>query len=382
MTVGWGVIGLGEYADRHLMPAIMQSSNGKLVAVCHYRKEKAEFFASRNGAARSYVSLQEMVSDPDVDVVALCTPVNQHAEQGIQAAQAGKHVWAEIPMEATVAAAEALVEGCRKAGVKLGVGFEHRFHPAHLEMRRLISAGEIGKVAFAEARFSIPSEGGLIGGQTYWKIPPRPVVEYSLRKWTEDPKNRGGNAVAHLGFVLDTLRFLLGGEVKEVTALTDVMDDPQGREHKVAALLNFEGDIYTLAFGSHECPYDDNSITVYGTEGRLRGVGTLGLETKGELQVLKVRGSGLEKDVQRQAHRFDTLTGLYFEGERTLTTTQYPGANMYVAQVEAFNTCIEEDAEPPCSGIDGLRVRQIATAILQSSRGRRVVGLSEVEIGS
>jgi len=375
MTVGWGVIGLGEYADRHLMPAVMQSSSGRLAAVCHYRKEKADFFAHRNGAARSYASLKEMLSDPDVHVVALCTPVNQHAEQGTQAAQAGKHVWAEIPMEASVAAGEALIKACEKAGVQLGVGYEHRFHPAHLEMRRLISSGEIGAVAFAEARFSIPSEGGLIGGQTYWKIPPRPIVEYSLRTWTEDPKARGGNAVAHLGFAIDTLRFLLGREVKEVTALTDVVDDPQGREHKVAALLSFAGGIYTLAFGSHECPYDDNSITVYGTEGRLRGVGTLGLETKGELQILKVRGVGLERDVQSKAHKFTTNTGLYFEGVRTLTTLQFPGANMYVDQVEAFNRCIQENSEPPCSGIDGLRVRQITSAILQSSREKRVIEL-------
>src|SRR3990172_3502198 len=75
MTVGWGVIGVGGYADRHLIPAIMQASNGKLVAICHYDKEKAEFFARRNGASRSYTDLAEMTADPEVDVVALCTPV-------------------------------------------------------------------------------------------------------------------------------------------------------------------------------------------------------------------------------------------------------------------------------------------------------------------
>lgn len=376
MAVGWGVIGVGGYADRHLIPGIMQASNGKLVAVCHYRREKADFFASRYGISGSYVDVQDMAADPQVDVVAIATPVNQHAEQGTLVAQAGKHVFAEIPMEATVPAGVALVQACRQAGVKLGVGYEHRFHPAHLEMRRLISTGAIGDIAYAEAHFSVISDGGLTLGQTYWKVPPLPEIEHSPRKWTEDPQARGGNAVVHLGIALDMLRFLVGRDVKEVTALTDVMDDPDGRERKVAALLGFEGGTYAHAFGGHDCPYDENSVTVYGTEGRLRGVRTLMLPTMGELQVLRVRGAGSAQAVSRQSYSRPSSAGLHFEGERTLTTTEYPGANMYVTQVEAFNRCIEEDTEPPCSGIDGLWVREISSAILQSSRERRVVELS------
>ena len=110
--------------------------------------------------------------------------------------------------------------------------------------------------------------------------------------------------------------------------------------------------------------------------GRLHGEGTMRLGTKGELQVLKVRGKGLVKDVERKAHGSDTISGLYFEGERTLTTTEFPGANMYVDQIEAFNRAVEEDTAPPVSGVDGLRVRELMTAILQSSREKRVIDLA------
>jgi predicted dehydrogenase len=378
MTLGWGVVGVGGYADRHLIPAIVQASGGKLIAVCHYDQEKADLYANRHGALRSYVDLAAMAADPEIDVVAVATPVNLHAEHGAIAARAGKHVFVEIPMEATIPAAQALVRTCRDAGVKLGVGYEHRFHPAHLEMRRLIAEGEIGEISHVEAHFSVVSDGGLTLGQTYWKLPPRPDVVHSSRRWTENPGARGGNAVVHLGIALDMLHYLVGRPVEEITAFTDVMTDPDGRERKVAAILNFEGGIYAYAFGGHDSPYDENTVTVYGTEGRLRGIRTLMLPTMGQLEILRVRGKGLAKGVARSYSPQPSSANLYFEGERTVTTTEYPGANMYVTQIEAFNRCIAEDFEPPCSGLDGLWVRDISDGILQSSRERRVVELSAV----
>jgi len=382
MTIGWGVLGPGQYADRHIMPAINQSASGELIAVSHYQKEKAEFFAARNGAKRSYTSLGDMLCDSEVDVVAVCTPVNQHKEQVIQAAQAGKHVVCEFPMEVTVAACRSMVEACQKGGSKLMMGFQHRFHPVHREMRRLISSGEIGEVTFVEARFSIPWGGGVLGGQTYWKIPPRPEIEYpGAQRWKQNPAVRGGFAQVELAFPVDALRFLLGWDVVEVVGISDILSVADGRETIASGLLQFEGDIYGFVCSNQHDPYGENDIAIYGTEGRLKGIGALGLDTTGRLEIFKARGTTLTEDLEADYGKFhmSTLSYLNFEGERATKIVEFPGSNMYVDLNEAINRCIEEDTDPAsigiATGIDGLRQREIAVAVVESSRCSKTIRL-------
>ena len=373
MSTRWGVLGVGQYADRHLIPAINQSADNELIAVCHYKQEKAVFFAKRNNAKRSYTSLEEMLRDPEIDVVAICTPVNQHKDQALQAIQAGKHTWIEMPLEVSIDAAKAIVEAGIKSGVKIATGFQWGFHPAHMEMRRLIGSGDVGDIDFAEAHLSLPWGGGILGGQTYWKIPERPNVEYvGARKWTENPKARGGNATVHAGIAIYLLRSILRREIEEVAAFTDASEDPEGREHKVDVLLKFEGGLFTFVHSSHECIFDDNSITIYGTKGRLRAIGTTGLGTVGTLETFKAQGPGLLVDVEKKAPKFDTVFGKHWEGERCVKRVEYVDANMYVDAIEAFAKCLEEDTEPLNSGLDGLREREIQWAIMESSRTGRV----------
>src|SRR5437763_4515942 len=85
------------------------------------------------------------LADPAIEGVVLATPHSQHAAQIVAAAKAGKHVFVEKPFALTRASAQSAVDACRAAGVTLGAGFNRRYAPAFVEMRRRIRAGAIGE---------------------------------------------------------------------------------------------------------------------------------------------------------------------------------------------------------------------------------------------
>ena len=87
----------------------------------------------------------------DVDVVCVCVPSGLHAEIGIRAAKAGKHLVVEKPIDVTLAAADRLIEAARAAGVALTVISQHRFDPGLIELKRLLGDGALGRLVLGEA---------------------------------------------------------------------------------------------------------------------------------------------------------------------------------------------------------------------------------------
>jgi predicted dehydrogenase len=98
--------------------------------------------------------LTEVLADPAIDVVILCTPNRFHTAQIAQVAAAGKHVFCEKPLALTRADAESSVATCAKHGVKLGIGHERRFELAMIDLEAMVRAGELGTIMHAESNFS------------------------------------------------------------------------------------------------------------------------------------------------------------------------------------------------------------------------------------
>lgn len=99
-------------------------------------------------------SYDDVLADPSIDIVILCTPNSLHTAQVAAAARAGKHVFCEKPLALTRAEAEASVTVCREHGVHLGIGHERRFELAMQEIERMVRAGELGTIMHAESSFS------------------------------------------------------------------------------------------------------------------------------------------------------------------------------------------------------------------------------------
>ncbi|RNC63048.1 MAG: scyllo-inositol 2-dehydrogenase (NAD(+)) [Candidatus Dichloromethanomonas elyunquensis] len=147
--LGFGVIGCGRIAPKHT-ESIAAIPDAELVAVCDIIPEKAQDFASKYNA-QPYLDYQELLKREDIDIVTIATPSGCHAEIGIAAAKAGKHVMVEKPMSMTLQEADLLIKTCREWGVKLGVIHQNRFNQSVKLLRAALEAGRFGKLTHGQA---------------------------------------------------------------------------------------------------------------------------------------------------------------------------------------------------------------------------------------
>jgi len=147
--IGIGIVGLGMGANRARMAT--ETPGVKLVAVCDVNEERAKTVSERHGCDM-YLDYAKMLERDDVDVVHVMTWSGLHADHGMMAARAGKHVITTKPMDVTVAKCDALIEECRKAGVKLAVDFDSRYGDTWHTIKRAVDEGVLGKLVLGEAR--------------------------------------------------------------------------------------------------------------------------------------------------------------------------------------------------------------------------------------
>jgi len=149
MPIGFGIVGCGMISSFHAK-AIGDIRGAKFVACCSSRIASAEKLANEFGAT-AYGSLEEMLADPAVDVVAICTPSGAHMEPALAAAKAGKHLIIEKPLEVTLKRCDRIIEACKKNKVLCSTIFPSRFHAASLQLKKAIEAGKFGKLTLGDA---------------------------------------------------------------------------------------------------------------------------------------------------------------------------------------------------------------------------------------
>jgi predicted dehydrogenase len=205
MSVTWGLVGTGTFADMWAAPAIAADPLSALGAVCSRDLGRAAQFAERHGAAGAYDSYADMLADPAVDAVYVISPNSLHAEQALAAVEAGKHVLVEKPMTLTRESASGVTAAAERAGVKLGVGFHLRHKASNAYARDLARSGRLGPVFSAEITIAA-GKGG----------------PYPYDTWRADPDLAGaGTLVNQAVHVLDLLCFLTDQTIVEISALAD-----------------------------------------------------------------------------------------------------------------------------------------------------------------
>lgn len=334
-TIGWGIVGIGHFADHAVAPALGHAADTKFIASCSRSLERAKAFSERHGAKRAYDSFEKMLDDPEIDAVYVAAPNHLHAPLTIQAAQAGKHVMCEKPMALTVEEGERMIEACERHNVKLGVGYPNRYHPAHLEALRCLTSGMAGEISLATAHFC---RGGSRGS---WK------------GWKADPVLAGSGAIAGQAVhPIDLLRFLLKSEVKEVRALTD--EEPPHRlvDDMVYVILRFENGVDGVVVSGMLAPRSDNQLVIYGGKAKVTCKDTFVPKEK-SLGELVVAGDALQMNMK-------------FSNEQPLRAR-----SAWV--IDAFNRCLKDNSDLSTSGRNGLQMVKIATAILESSQKGKAV---------
>ena len=144
MPYGFGIIGCGMIARFHAK-AIAEVKGAKLVACYDSFAPAVEKFSNETGC-RGYTKLDDMLADPAVQIVTIGTPSGAHMEPAVAAAEAGKHVIVEKPLEITLKRCDKIIAACSKNKVKLSTVFPSRFHTASQELKRAIDANRFGRL--------------------------------------------------------------------------------------------------------------------------------------------------------------------------------------------------------------------------------------------
>jgi UDP-N-acetyl-2-amino-2-deoxyglucuronate dehydrogenase len=200
-----------------------------------------------------YSDYQEMLKRTDIDAVAICTPNGIHAELGMQAARAGKHVVLEKPIDISLESADALIKTCQDQGVKLGVIFQRRYSQGVMELKNLLDQGKLGKLIF---------------GGCYIKLY-RSQAYYDSGAWRGTWAMDGGGVLMNQGIhYIDMLQFL-AGPVAEVSANCGTFGhNGLEVEDTATAAIKFHSGALGVIEGT-TCAYPGlvSRIDIYGTAG-------------------------------------------------------------------------------------------------------------------
>jgi UDP-N-acetyl-2-amino-2-deoxyglucuronate dehydrogenase len=149
MTLGFAVVGCGMISQFHAR-AIRDLKGARLVGGFDAVPVAAAKFADAFGV-KAYPRLDDLLSDPAVDVVTVGTPSGAHEGPAVAAARAGKHVIVEKPLEITLSRCNQIITECAKAGVVLSTIFPSRFHEASRLMKKAVERGRFGRLALGDA---------------------------------------------------------------------------------------------------------------------------------------------------------------------------------------------------------------------------------------
>ncbi|GAC1494242.1 MAG: Gfo/Idh/MocA family oxidoreductase [Flavisolibacter sp.] len=222
------LMGLGSYATR-VAEAMVDCKRAHLTGLISGTPSKLIDWQQRYGIAEkncyNYENFDAIKDNPAIDVVYVITPNSLHHDQVIRAAQAGKHVICEKPMAVTANQGQQMIEACKKANVKLLVGYRMHFEPKTLEIIRMRREGELGKVMFFQ---------GLCG----FKIG-------DPHQWRLNPKLSGGGSLMDIGiYGINGARYMIGEEPRWVRAQatkTDTNKFKEGVDETIQIQLGFPG---------------------------------------------------------------------------------------------------------------------------------------------
>ena len=246
--VRWGILGVASIVRRRFMPALLKSSKSQVIAIGSRDPEKAKVFASEFNIARPYGSYQEVIDDPEVEVVYVPLPNELHEEWTIKAADAGKHVLCEKPMALAGNEAIRMADHCRDRGVLLMEGFMYRLNPRTLKIKEIIESGALGEIRTVVAQFG-------------FMIDPTNAVRLSATK--------GAGSLMDVGcYCINVSRYMFGEPPVWVLASQRIHPD-YGCDMSTSAMLGFSGDRTAMISCSFETAFR-SSLEIAGTEGLLR----------------------------------------------------------------------------------------------------------------
>ena len=346
----FAIIGCGVISSTHAR-ALAELPGAQLSAVCDVIEARASTLSAGYAAFQPlipttpqvYSDYHALLARPDIDVVDICTPSGTHAEIGIAAAQAGKHVIVEKPIDVTLRKARALVEACHKAGVKLSVISQHRFDPAVVALKEAVDAGKLGQLNFG-------------GSHTKWY---RSQEYYDSGQWRGTWSMDGGGALINQSIHYVDLLVYIMGSVAELSAYTATRAHQHLEVEDIAvASVRFASGALGLIEGNTAAyPGFEARLDIYGSEGSV-------IVVNDRVAEWRLR-SGEDCAVQ------DDTASTFIGGTSSLDIWHLAHRRQLADVINA----ITQDRAPLVSGEDAYRALQVVLAVYQSAREGKPIRL-------
>jgi predicted dehydrogenase len=293
------ILGLGNYANR-VAEAMLSCKRAKLTGLISGTPAKIKTWQAKYNIpdknCYNYENFDAIKNNPDIDAVYVITPNALHHDQIIRVAKAGKHAICEKPMAISVKEGDEMIEACKKANVKLLVGYRMHFEPHTLEIIRLRNAGEFGKITFFQGL-----SGFIIGDPTQWRL---------------NPKLSGGGSMMDIGiYSVNGSRYMVGEDpvwVSAVETKNDRVKFVEGIDETIQFQLGFPGGAVASCLSTYSMNWLDRFF-LDGTAGFAElypATGydpTQGLTNKGPLNF---------PFIPHQTIQMDEMAAIIFEGKK------------------------------------------------------------------
>jgi predicted dehydrogenase len=303
--IRFGILGAARIAPDALIKAAHNVPEAEVAAVAARDPMRAREFAAANGIPRVLASYDDLVNDPEFDVIYNPLPNSLHCEWTIAALRAGKHVLCEKPLASNAAEAERMAKAADENGKILGEAFHYRYHPLADRIRALMTDGTLGRLVLVEGHFSVP------------------IPETNIRfDWS-----LAGGATMDLGcYPLHMIHYFSGMTPRVIRATAET--GPKNIDIAMDVALELDGGVTARM----SCAMKKDSVinATFSARG-----------DRGELRVIN-------PIAPQRGHQLTVKTAA---GEKNETV---PGDTTFTHQLRAFVKAVRGEAKFPTDGAEGI----------------------------
>jgi myo-inositol 2-dehydrogenase/D-chiro-inositol 1-dehydrogenase len=330
-----GIIGAGRIGRVHAETLAFRMPEAAPMAISDVKLDAAQAVAEHCGIPRVVHDNQEILADPAIDAVLICSPTPTHADLVVQAARARKHIFCEKPIDHSLSKIDGALREVTKAGIKFQVGFNRRFDANFARVRAAVLQGEIGTPHLMHITSRDPAP------------PPISYIRAS-----------GGIFLDMTIHDFDMARFLLGDEVESIYTAASVRVDPEigkaGDLDTALMVLQFKNGVIGTIDNSRKAAYGyDQRVEILGSKG------AIAIENRYPNQAILSTGAAIQRDLP-----------LNFFMDRYTES--------FISELQAFVHAVLENEPTPVSGLDGRIAVLMAIAARKSYDESRPVRLAEV----
>ena len=324
-----GIIGAGRIGKVHAKNISMFVPEMEIKTIADpFMNEQTEAFAKSCGIPNTTKDANDILNDPEIDAVLICSSTDTHSKYIIEAAHAGKNIFCEKPIDYDLSKVHAAINAAKEAGVKLQIGFCRRFDHNHRAVYDMVRDGKVGKVNIIKISSRDPEP------------PPVSYVKVS-----------GGIFYDMMIHDFDMVRYVTGSEAVEISAVGSCLVNPNLQEE--SGIPDVDTAVVTMKMANGCIAVINNSRqAVYGYDQRVEAFGSKGMAS--DANDLLNTTTVLTKD------------GAHSEKPLWFFLERYNQA--FINQVISFVDAINNDTQTAVGAIDGLRPVLMAKAATESCR--------------